>query len=134
MFAGAPRSPTLAAFTWAVTAPDELSPAALAAIADRANTLYFSAASVWEMAIKVRSGKWPEAEPLVASAEALASRLGAELIPIDAADARRAGMLDWGHRDPFDRMLAAQATNRQLALVTRDGQFRDVVGLARPVQ
>lgn len=117
------------AFVWAVTAAGELSESARAAIADRSNTLYVSAASVWEMAIKVHSGKWPEAEPVVSSAEALIRRLGAELITIDAGDARRAGLLDWAHRDPFDRMLAAQATNRQLPFVTRDAQFREVAGL-----
>lgn len=117
------------AFAWSVTAPDSLGPDARAVIADRANTLYVSAASVWEMAIKVRSGRWPEAEPLVVTAETLTRRLGAELLPIDVADARRAGLLDWDHRDPFDRMLAAQATNRQLPLVTCDVQFRHVSGL-----
>lgn len=117
------------AFVWAVTTPDRLGPAANAVITDPTNTLWLSAASVWEIAIKVRSGKWPDAEPVVANAEAIARRLGASLLPIDAADARRAGMLDWDHRDPFDRMLAAQATNHQLPLITRDTSFRAVPGL-----
>lgn len=117
------------AFVWAVTTPDRLSDAARTASDDPGSGLRLSAASVWEMAIKVRSGRWPDAEPIVAGVEAIARRLGAELLDIDAADARRAGLLDWGHRDPFDRMLAAQGTNHQLPLVTRDAQFRAVPGL-----
>ncbi|HRE03838.1 MAG TPA: type II toxin-antitoxin system VapC family toxin [Ilumatobacteraceae bacterium] len=118
------------AFVWALTTPDRLSDAARSAVSDRAHNLHVSAASVWEMAIKVRSGKWPDAEPIVAGVEALARRLGAIMVGIDGTDARCAGLLDWGHRDPFDRMLAAQATNRQFPLITRDTQFRNVTGLA----
>lgn len=117
------------AFVWALSSPDRLGAASREVITDPSTTLKLSAASVWEMAIKVRSGKWPDAEPIVAGAEALAARLGAEFLTIDATDARRAGLLDWSHRDPFDRMLAAQGTNHQIPLVTRDEAFRSVPGL-----
>ena len=117
------------AFVWAVAAPDRLGSQAREVIADPSVGLRLSAASVWEMAIKVRSGRWPEAEPIVSGVESIAERLGADLLGIGAADARRAGLLDWDHRDRFDRMLAAQGTNHQIPLVTRDAQFGSVGGL-----
>lgn len=117
------------AFVWAVSSPGRLGDRARASIADPAVTLQVSAATVWEMAIKVRSGRWPQVEPLLAGFEEVARRLGAQLLDISAADARRAGLLEWEHRDPFDRMLAAQATLHQLPLVSRDPAFRDVAGL-----
>lgn len=117
------------AFVWALSSPARLGPAAREVITDPTTALKVSAASVWEMAIKVRSGKWPGAEPIVAGAEGLAARLGAEFLAIDVADARRAGTLDWSHRDPFDRVLAAQGMNHQFPLITRDEAFQAVPGL-----
>jgi len=89
-----------------------------------------SAATAWEMAIKHRAGKWPEADILLAQHDDLTSRLGAQSLDISAADAIRAGSLDWNHADPFDRMLAAQALLRQAALVTRDAAFGHLRGLS----
>jgi PIN domain nuclease of toxin-antitoxin system len=109
------------AYVWALTDPNRLSDRARTAVADPSNVLLVSAATAWEMAIKHRAGKWPEAEIL--------SRLGAELLAITAADAIRAGNLDWEHTDPFDRMLAAQALLRHATLLTRDEAFRDLRGL-----
>ncbi|MHB2024973.1 MAG: PIN domain-containing protein [Mycobacteriales bacterium] len=59
----------------------------------------------------------------------LTSRLGAHSLDICAADAIRAGSLDWNHADPFDRILAAQSLRHQAALVTRDAAFGDLRGL-----
>lgn len=117
------------AYVWAVTAPNELSERARAAIADVANTVLVSAASAWEMAIKLRAGKWPEAEPLLNRHESLCARLGAQMHPITADDAIRAGGLMWAHQDPFDRMLAAQALNALATLVSRDQAFSELPGL-----
>jgi len=118
------------AYVWAVTAPGELSAPARAAVADPTNVLLVSAASVWEMAIKHRAGRWPEADLLLGQHDDLCSRLGARALPISAADAIRAGGLNWSHADPFDRMLAAQALLAQATLVTRDGVFERLTGLA----
>jgi PIN domain nuclease of toxin-antitoxin system len=117
------------AYCWAVTAPDRMSDRARAAIEDVGNQVLVSAASVWEMAIKHRAGKWPEAEALLAQHDAYCAELGAEQHPITAVDAIRAGGMRWTHPDPFDRMLAAQAMLGQATLVTRDEVFAELPGL-----
>ncbi|GAC1611877.1 MAG: hypothetical protein NVS3B26_29120 [Mycobacteriales bacterium] len=82
-----------------------------------------------EMTIKHRAGTWPEAQFLLAQHDDVISRLGAQSLDITAADAIRAGSLDWDHADPFDRMLAAQSLLHHAALVTRDAAFGDLRGL-----
>jgi PIN domain nuclease of toxin-antitoxin system len=82
--------------------------------------VYVSAVSFWEIAIKRRDGKLVyDGAPRVAAADA-----GFVELDIDATDAETAGALDWNHRDPFDRMLAAQCLNRSLTLVTADAKLR----------
>lgn len=117
------------ALAWSLTTPDRLSEAARAAVADPGNDLLVSSATAWELAIKYQSGKWPEAEPLVRQYGAVLSELGARELPITGAHALRAGGLGWSHRDPFDRMLAAQALMENLSLVSRDPAFDDLAGL-----
>ncbi|WP_300007968.1 type II toxin-antitoxin system VapC family toxin [Pseudonocardia sp.] len=117
------------AYVWAVTAPHLLSERAAKAIADPVNTLTVSAASAWEMAIKHRAGRWPEAELLLNQYDGVLERLGARTQPITAADAIRAGGLSWTHSDPFDRMLAAQALAHSATLVTRDRAFAGLGGV-----
>ena len=117
------------AYVWALTDPGRLSHRARTAIETATNTVLVSAATTWEIAIKHRAGKWPEAEILLAQHDALTRRLGAQALDISAADTIRAGSLDWDHADPFDRMLAAQSLLHQAALVTRDKAFRKLRGL-----
>ena len=117
------------AYVWALTDPDRLSDRARTAIETPTNTVLVSAATAWEIAIKHRAGKWPEADILLAQHDALTSRLGAQRLDINAADAIRAGSLDWDHADPFDRMLAAQSLLQQAALVTGDKAFGHLRGL-----
>ena len=117
------------AYVWALTDPDRLSRRARAAIETPSNALLVSAATTWEMAIKHRAGKWPEAEVLLAQHDDLTRGLGAQPLDISPADAVRAGNLDWDHADPFDRMLAAQSLLRQTVLVTRDAAFGQLRGL-----
>ena len=78
-----------------------------------------------EVATKVRLGKLPEAEKLVTSTAWLAAlrRLRAEELAITTAHSLAAGSLDWPHRDPFDRLLAAQAILEQVPLVSIDPVF-----------
>lgn len=117
------------AYVWALTDPDRLSSRARAAIEEPSNVVYVSAASAWEMAIKYRAGRWPEAEILLAQHDDLISRLGAQSLDISAVDAIRAGSLDWDHADPFDRVLAAQSLLHHAELLTRDEAFAELRGL-----
>lgn len=97
-----------------------LAPSALATIQDGKNEVCVSAVSAWEMAVKFHLGKWPEAGPVIEGWEALldANQIGA--LPITAAHAVAAAGLDWPHRDPFDRLLVAQARAERFRLVTAD--------------
>ncbi len=91
---------------------------AAAAIADIDNVKFVSAASIWEISIKTARGKLSVDEAFDSVVED-----DFEPLPITYADARLAGSLPDYHRDPFDRMLVAQALNYDLLLVTRDPQI-----------
>jgi PIN domain nuclease of toxin-antitoxin system len=82
-----------------------------------------SAVTAWEVTNKVRIGKWPEAAVLAESFLETVARHGFEPLPITLEHARLAGLLPGPHRDPFDRMLAAQAQVEGIALVTADPVF-----------
>ena len=88
-------------------------------IADPANEVIVSAVTVWEIAIKRAIGKLDAPDGLAAVLE----RSGFIEAPITAGDAERAGGLEAIHRDPFDRMLVAQAGRLRAAVVTRDPVF-----------
>ncbi len=79
-----------------------------------------SAASAWEIATKVRIGKLPTAKPLVERFEELLSEQGFRHLAITLAHGRRAGSLPGRHRDPFDRILAAQSLIEDLPIVSSD--------------
>lgn len=104
---------------WAIGSPAELTEGARAALIDPANDVLVSAASIWEIAIKRALGKVRAPQGIAAAVEAL----GFSAVPITAADAERAGSLPPHHRDPFDRMLIAQATRLDAVLVSRDRAF-----------
>lgn len=83
-----------------------------------------------EIATKHRLGKLGQADGLVAAYPSHLSRLGARELPITGAHALLAGGLAWDHRDPFDRMIAAQAMLEGLPVVTGDEALRALDGLA----
>jgi PIN domain nuclease of toxin-antitoxin system len=117
------------ALLWALLEPPRLSAAAAALIRDPANEVLVSAATAWEIATKIRLGRLPHAGAVVAAYAAHLARLRADELPVRAHHALLAGRLLVAHRDPFDRMLAAQATLEGALLVTIDpvfGQFPDV--------
>ena len=109
-------------FLWLVSAPDQVSPTAREAIADPEREVAVSAVSAWEIAIKTRLGRL-DGEPLLAAWPDITAAMAVTELPIDAADAVMAGRLPWSHRDPFDRMIVAQATRRGLTIATRDGRI-----------
>lgn len=117
------------ALLWAVGDPGRLSQVARTLIEDRRNDLFVSAASAWELATKLRLGKLPDAADLVDDWSATIERLVARELPISAAHARYAGSLAWDHRDPFDRMLAAQSILESLPLVSIDPAFATLPGV-----
>ena len=83
-----------------------------------------SAVTAWEVTNKVRIGKWPEAAVLAESFLETVTQHGFEALPITLEHARLAGLLPGPHRDPFGRMLAAQAQVEGIPLVTADPVFR----------
>ena len=108
-------------FLWFQTGSPSLSQRVRALIEDPNQTVYLSAASFWEIAIKRRAGKLALSGPL----RAAAANSGLLELVIDAADGETAGALEWVHRDPFDRMLVAQCLNRSLTLATADAVLRE---------
>jgi PIN domain nuclease of toxin-antitoxin system len=89
-------------------------------IADPANQVFISSASVLEIAIKRRTGKLAFA----GSPSAAIGKNGFFELPILPMDAEMAGDLDWNHNDPFDRLLVAQATRLRATFVTADAVIR----------
>lgn len=118
------------ALLWLVKSPGSIAPSALAVIENPANDLFVSAASAWEISIKTRLGRLDGAGLLSSWHDTLEAMTAQELA-MDSADATLAGQLNWDHRDPFDRMIVAQATRRGLAIATSDRIIRE--GAMTPV-
>ena len=104
------------ALLWALTAPEKLSADAAREIRSSANNVWFSPASVWELEIKRAQGKFELPDGWLEAVE----RARFVELPIRGDHAALAGRLPWHHRDPFDRMLVAQALVEELRLVSRD--------------
>ena len=105
---------------WAFASPDRLSPRARAILEDPQTDVLVSAVSAWEIATKYRLGKLPGAERIVAGYAAHLITLRARELPVVSAHALAAGLFAVDHRDPFDRMLAAQAIAEAVPLLTDD--------------
>ena len=116
---------------WAVGQPSKLSDQAASLVGDPANELVVSAVVPWELAIKCHLGKLPPAAPLLLGWAAALQRLSATAMSITHAHALAAGGLAWTHRDPFDRMLAAQALSDSLPVVSADEIFDTLPGIRR---
>lgn len=118
------------AVIWATLAPSSLSVHARRAIADHSNVVMVSAASAWEIATKVRLGRLPGAEDLERNYLDVMELAGYTLLSIDSEAALRAGRLVSEHRDPFDRMIAAQALALDIPVISPDSAF-DPFGVRR---
>ena len=111
------------ALLWWCTDDPKLSPTARNAIADEANEILVSAASAWEIATKHRLGKLQQASQAVSRFNELVTADDFTHLSITHVHALRAGAFDVDHRDPFDRMLAAQSEIERVPLVTLDPAF-----------
>ncbi len=112
-------------FLWWVIADPRLSRMARGVIADGGNTLYLSAASGWEIVIKAGLGRLQVADELERFVPEQMALNGIEGLPVAVAHALRVGALPLHHRDPFDRLLVAQAALEDLAIVTGDPQIAE---------
>lgn len=111
------------AFLWFIAGSDDLSAAARELIEDPANQPFLSAASLWEMAIKLSLGKLHLAlsfEKLVPEQMMLN---GIQFLPIEMSHVMPVATLTFHHRDPFDRLLIAQALVEQMPIVSGDPAF-----------
>ncbi len=111
-------------FLWIVGGAKDLSPQARQAFADPANEAFLSAASAWEIAVKHRLGRLPLPNPPDAFVPAQRTAHGLESLAVDEESALHVAKLPDLHRDPFDRMLVAQAIVGGLVLLTPDDHIR----------
>ena len=111
------------AFVWWVNGSERLARRARRAIEDDVNVVFISAASAWELTTKYHRGRLDEAVSKAPDVAGAIADQDFEELPITVADAARAGALPGPHRDPFDRMLIAQALSRDLVLVSNDAAF-----------
>jgi len=112
------------AFFWWVTDNPKLSARSRLVLAESDNEVLVSAVVAWELATKTRLGKWPEAVPIAADFASIIEQNSFAPLSISVEHARIAGLLSGSHRDPFDRVLAAQARVEGIALISADAHFR----------
>lgn len=117
-------------FAWITSEPDRLSPLARQMI-ETVDDVFASVVSLYEIAQKVRLGKWPEMASTVMSLNEEARAIGVGLIPVIGPTSLQAGLLDWSHRDPFDRIIAATALAMGLVLISTDRAFDSLPDLQR---
>jgi PIN domain nuclease of toxin-antitoxin system len=118
------------ALAWFLLDLPSLPQTAKAAIADPDNTVVVSAVSALEIAIKVRIGKWPEAAPIVQAFDRTLEAEQFQALSVSVEHALKAGAMSGVHRDPFDRLLIAQALVEDLILVSNEAVF-DGFGVQR---
>jgi PIN domain nuclease of toxin-antitoxin system len=112
------------AFIWWDSAPDKLSSQVLALCQDRRNTILLSVASVWEMQIKLQLGKLRLRLPLEAIITTQQQTNGINVLKIDLAHVLALEGLPVPHKDPFDRLLVAQANVEDAVLLSQDKIFK----------
>jgi PIN domain nuclease of toxin-antitoxin system len=110
-------------FIWADSEPEKLSPAARASCEDPSNELILSVASVWELQLKIMLGKLALSKPLRRVIEDWRRKNTIMILPVHLEHVLRLDTLSGHHKDPFDRLLIAQATAERLTIVTHDRVF-----------
>ncbi|MFZ1083571.1 MAG: type II toxin-antitoxin system VapC family toxin [Terracidiphilus sp.] len=108
---------------WAMLGDPKLSAMARSLLEDDSNEVFVSVVCIWEIATKVRIGKMPEPGNLLKNPQQALEDLGYRDLPLTLSHARLGGLLVHPHKDPFDRMLAAQAILESLILVSIDSVF-----------
>ena len=116
-------------FVWAEFLPELLS-AQVRSLLEQSDAAFVSAVSLYEISSKVRLGKWPEAEPLLAHDLGFFHQHGFRFLEVSPAAAVRAGRMPGEHRDPFDRLLAATAIELDLTVLSKDDAL-DEFGVRR---
>ncbi len=111
------------ALIWWLAGDGNLSKAARTVMEDEANVVFVSAASGWEIATKVRIGKIPSVASIAGELPEIVAQHGFTELPISLADGVRVGFLPGPHRDPFDRMLIAQAQAHDMPLISNEVLF-----------
>jgi PIN domain nuclease of toxin-antitoxin system len=113
------------ALIWCAIDDAKLSRKARSVLSSFETEVFVSAASAWEMTTKVRLGKLPGAEAFAAEFTSRVERLGFQELAIEVEHGQRAGLLPGEHKDPFDRMLIAQAQAENMPVVSKDVVFDD---------
>jgi PIN domain nuclease of toxin-antitoxin system len=111
---------------WWLQNSSQLGPNAKAVLENPHYEILVSAVSVFEMATKFRSGKWPNIGALVNDFETAVNDEGFKFLGVNATHALMAGSFASDHRDPFDRLLAAQAIIEDCEILTADQQIKDL--------
>ena len=110
---------------WYSVSPDVLPENVLARLRDAEQRVFVSSLTAWEISIKVRLGKLPQARTLYRNFHRRLVQYGFNELPFSSIHALKEGELAHPHKDPFDRALAAQALSEQLTFVTRDEVFTE---------
>lgn len=110
-------------FLWSILSDPRLSGTAVKLILDPNNKLFLSAASYWELAIKISIGKYRLPGPFATDLEHQIAENDITILPILIPHAEVVATLPYHHRDPFDRMLIAQAIVEQMPIVGVDSSF-----------
>lgn len=113
-------------WAWSLTDDPRLSLVARRAM-DRAENVLVSPISFYEIGQKVRLGKWPEMAACVDRLPEILEEQGGSVAALDPRICLRAASMEWAHRDPFDRLLAASATHYGLPLLSADTIFDGIV-------
>lgn len=108
---------------WSLADPNRLSPESRSLLSSSRNVVYLSAASAWELAIKAALGRIELPEPVETYVPTRMARQGITALPITHGHALRVSTLPPHHRDPFDRLLIAQALVERLPILTADAAF-----------
>lgn len=117
-------------FLWFIGGDERLSLTARALIEDATNDVFLSVASLWEMAIKISLGRLQFAQPFETLISQQISVNRITVLNITISHTAKVAVLPFHHRDPFDRLLAAQALVEQMPIVSRDPEF-DAYGVTR---